>query len=173
MTRGAAARGEGAALTYADYATAVLNNGLGRYDLAAEAALAASAADELVISPWALPGLAEAAARAGQRERAAAAAGQLSEIASASGTAWARGVAARSQALASEGRAAEDLYAEAVELLEKTRMGTQLARARLCYGEWLRRENRRTEAREQLRPALEAFDAMGAQAFADRHAGAR
>jgi DNA-binding CsgD family transcriptional regulator len=168
MTRGAAARGEGAALTYADYAMAVLSNGLGRYDTAADAALAASSAGELAISPWALSELAEAAARAGQRERAEAAAGQLSAIASATGTAWARGVAARSAALAAEGRTAEDLHAEAVGLLEKTRMATQLARARLCYGEWLRRESRRAEAREQLRPAYEAFEAMGAQAFADR-----
>jgi DNA-binding CsgD family transcriptional regulator len=166
MARGADMRGEGAALTYTDYATAVLNNGLGRYDLAAEAALAATTADEMVISPWALAELAEAAARTGQRERAVAAASQLSAIASASGTAWARGVAARSQALASDGQASEGLYAEAVELLRKTRMATQLARTRLCYGEWLRREKRRTDARDQLRAAYEAFEAMGAQAFA-------
>jgi DNA-binding CsgD family transcriptional regulator len=168
MARGADTRGEGAALTYTDYAMAVLNNSLGRYDLAAEAALAATTADEMVISPWALAELAEAAARTGQRERAAAAASQLSAIASASGTAWARGVAARSQALASDGQAAEGLYAEAVELLRKTRMATQLARTRLCYGEWLRRANRRTDARDQLRAAYEAFEAMGARAFADQ-----
>jgi DNA-binding CsgD family transcriptional regulator len=168
MARGAAARGEGAALTYADYAKAVLNNGLGKYDLATEAALNASVADEFVVSPWALAELVEAAARSDQRERASAAAAQLSAIASASGSEWARGVAARSRALVSESRAANDLYSEAVELLGKTRMATQLARTRLCYGEWLRRENRRIEARSQLRPAFEAFAAMGAQAFAER-----
>lgn len=168
MAHGAAARGEGAALTYTDYATAILNNGLGRYDVAAEAALTASTAGELAISPWSLSELAEVAARAGQRERAAAAGDQLSAIASASGTAWARGVAARSRALAREGRAAEESYAEAVELLEKTTMATQLARARLCYGEWLRREKRRTEARDQLRSAYWAFESMGARAFAER-----
>jgi len=168
LAQGADARGEGAAISYADYATAILSNGLGQYSAAAEAALAASSAEEMAISPWALAELAEAAARAGQQDRAAAAAGQLAAIASASGTAWARGIAARSQALASEGSVAEDLYAEAVALLEKTRMATQLARARLCYGEWLRRENRRTEARYQLRAAFEALDAMGARAFAER-----
>ncbi len=168
MARGAAARGEGAALTYAEYARAVLNNGLGKYGLATEAALNATVADEFVVSPWALAELAEAAARSDQRERASAAADQLSGIASASGSEWARGVAARSRALVSGGRAADDLYAEAIELLSKTRMATQLARARLCYGEWLRRENRRIEARGQLRPAFEAFTAMGAGAFAER-----
>lgn len=168
MTHGAAARGEGAALTYIGYATAILDNGLGRYGPAAEAALTASTAGELAISPWALSELAEAAARAGQPERAAAAGDQLSAIASASGTAWARGVAARSQALAREGRAAEESYAEAIELLEKTSMATQLARTRLCYGEWLRREKRRTEARDQLRSAYWAFESMGARAFAER-----
>lgn len=168
MARGAATRGEGAALTYADYASAVLNNGLGKYDLAIWAALEASAADELAISPWALPELVEAAARGNQPERASAAAAKLSGIASASGSEWARGAAAWSGALVSEGRGAEDLYLEAVELLSKTRMATHLARARLSYGEWLRRENRRTAARSQLRPAFEAFSAMGAAAFAGR-----
>jgi DNA-binding CsgD family transcriptional regulator len=168
MARGAAERGEGAVLTYADYAEAILNNGLRRYDLAAKAALAASTAGELAISPWALAELAEAATRAGQPERAEAAGDQLSSMAAASGTAWARGIAARSQALTREGNAAEDLYREALDLLEKTRMTTQLARTRLCYGEWLRRQKRRTDARDQLRPAYEALEAMGARAFAER-----
>ena len=98
LARGAADRGEGAALTYADYATAVLNNGLGHYELAADAAQRANAAGELVISPWALYELTEAAARSNQPERAAAAADQLTGIAEASGTGWARGAAARSRA---------------------------------------------------------------------------
>jgi len=168
MARGAAERGEGAALTYADYARAILNNGLGRYELAAEAALVASTAGELAISPWALAELAEAAARAGQAERAEAAGDQLSSMAAASGTAWARGIAARSQALTRQGNGAEDLYREAIGLLEKTRITTQLARTRLCYGEWLRRQKRRTDARDQLRPAYDALQAMGASAFAER-----
>ena len=168
MTQGAADRGEGAALTYADYATAVLDNGLGNYGTAAVAAGRASAVGEIVISPWALYELAEAAARSDQREPATAAAGQLAEIAAASGTAWARGAAARSLALLAEGRAAEDKYREAIELLGGTRVAAHLARARLSYGEWLRRENRRVDARNQLRPAYEVFAAMGAHAFAAR-----
>ena len=168
MVGEASVRGEGAALTYADYAKAVLGNGLGHYRLAAEAAHGASAAGEVVISPWALYELAEAAVRSHQPERAAAAAGQLSEIAEASGSNWARGAAARSRALLAEGRAADDLYREALDRLGRTRMATHLARARLSYGEWLRRENRRTDARNQLRPAFEALASMGAQAFAER-----
>ena len=155
-------------MTYAEYAKAVLHNGLGNYGLAAEAAHRASAVDELVISPWALYELVEAATRSDQRERAAAAADRLSEIAAASGSDWARGAAARSRALLAEGRAAEEEYREAIERLGRTRMATHLARARLSYGEWLRRENRRIDARNQLRPAFDAFASMGAQALAER-----
>jgi DNA-binding CsgD family transcriptional regulator len=168
MDRGAADRGEGAALTYADYATAVLHNGLGNYQTAATAAGRASAAAEIVISPWALSELAEAAARSDQPERAAAAAAQLAEIAAASGSNWAGGAAARSRALLSAGPAAEDRYREAIELLSSTRTAAHRARAQLSYGEWLRRQNRRTDARTQLRSAFDAFTAMGARAFAGR-----
>ena len=101
MTNSASDRGEGAALTYADYAQAVLYNGHGSYRAAAEAAHRASAVDEIVISPWALYELVEAAARGDQQERARAAAGQLSQLAAASASNWARGVAARSRALVS------------------------------------------------------------------------
>ena len=168
MALGASARGEGTALTYAEYARAVLHNGLGNYQLAAEAAERAVATDELIMSPWALYELAEAAARGDQQERATAAAERLSAIAAASGTDWARGAAARSRALVSEGSAAEEEYREAIELLGRTRMAAHLARARLSYGEWLRRENRRVDAREVLRPAYETFTAMGAEAFSER-----
>jgi DNA-binding CsgD family transcriptional regulator len=168
MTRGATDRGEGAALTYADYATAVLHNGLGNYATAAAAADRASAAGEIVISPWALYELAEAAARNDQPETAAAVTDQLATMAEASGSNWARAAAARSEALLSEGRAADRRYNEAIELLSNTRMAAHLARARLSYGEWLRRENRRIDARSQLRPAFEVFASMGARAFADR-----
>ena len=168
MARGASDRGEGAALTYTDYAQAVLYNGLGNYGPAAEAAHGASAVDEIVISPWALYELVEAAARSDQQERARAAADQLSQLAVASASNWARGAAARSRALVSGGRAAEEEYREAIELLGRTRMATHLARARLVYGEWLRRENRRIDARNQLRPAFDAFASMGAEAFAER-----
>lgn len=168
MISGARDRGEGAALTVAEYARAVLHNGLGDYRLAAEAAEHASAADELVISPWALYELVEAAMRCVQRDRAAEAARRLSEIAAASGTDWALGAAARSRALLADGRTGDELYGEALGRLSRTRMATHLARTRLCYGEWLRRQNRRVEARSQLRPAYEAFTAMGANGFAER-----
>jgi len=168
MVQGASARGEGAALTYAEYANAVLHNGLGHYGLAAEAAQQASAVDELVISPWALYELTEAAVRSDQHEPAAAAADRLSEIAAASGSDWAQGAAARARALVTAGRAAEEEYREAIERLSRTRMAAHLARARLSYGEWLRRENRRIDARNQLRPAFEALASMGSQAWAER-----
>ena len=168
MARGASDRGEGAALTYTDYAQAVLYNGLGNYGPAAEAAHSASAVDEIVISPWALYELVEAATRSDQQERACAAADQLSQLAAASSSNWARGAAARSRALVSGGRAAEAEYREAIELLGRTRMATHLARARLVYGEWLRREKRRIDARNQLRSALNALTSMGAEAFAER-----
>jgi DNA-binding CsgD family transcriptional regulator len=168
MVRGALARGEGAALTYAEYANAVLHNGLGNYGLAAEAARQASAAGDLVISNWALYELVEAAVHSDQRELAAAAADRLSEIAAASASDWAGGAAARSRALLAEGPAAEEQYREALERLSRTRMATHLARTRLSYGEWLRREGRRIDARGQLRPAFEAFVSMGAQGLAER-----
>jgi DNA-binding CsgD family transcriptional regulator len=168
MARGASDRGEGAALTYTDYAQAVLHNGLGNYRAAAEAAHRASAVDEIAISPWALCELVEAAVRSNQHERARAAADQLSQLAAASESNWARGAAARSRALVSRGRAAEEAYRAAIELLGSTRMATHLARARLVYGEWLRRENRRIEARDQLRPGFDALTSMGAEAFAER-----
>jgi DNA-binding CsgD family transcriptional regulator len=168
MARGASDRGEGAALTYTDYAQAVLYNGQASYRAAAEAADRASAVDEIVISPWALYELAEAAARSDQHERARAAADQLSQLAAASASDWARGAAARSRALVSGGRAAEEQYREAIELLGRTRMATHLARARLVYGEWLRRENRRVEARSHLRSAFDALASMGTGAFAER-----
>jgi DNA-binding CsgD family transcriptional regulator len=168
MARGASDRGEGAALTYTDYAQAVLYNGQGSYRAAAEAAHRASVVEEIVISPWALYELVEAAVRSNQQEPARAAADQLSLLAEASGSSWARGAAARSRALVSGGYAAEEEYREAIKLLGNTRMATHLARARLVYGEWLRREKRRAEARDQLRSALDAFTSMGAEAFAER-----
>jgi len=168
IARGASDRGEGAALTYADYAQAVLYNGQGSYRAAAEAAHRASAAGEIVISPWALYELVEAAVRSDQAEPARPAADQLSQVAAASASSWARGAAARSRALVSAGCAAEEEYREAIELLGSTRMAAHLARARLVYGEWLRREKRRAEARDQLRSAFDAFASMGAEAFAER-----
>src|SRR4029077_2800884 len=168
MVRGAAARGEGCAVTVAEYATAVLYNGVGRYGLALDAATKAVASDDIVTSSGALSELVEAASRDSQLERARAAASQLSEQTGASGTAWAKGTGARSRALVEEGAVAGELYREAIDWLSQSRMAAHLARAHLFYGEWLRCEIRRLEAREQLRAAHDIFVPMGAQGFADR-----
>ncbi len=158
---------EGRVPALAGYATAILNNGLGRY----EAALAG--AEHAAGSDWgyggaSLPELVEAAARCGRPDVAAAALSRLEERARAAGTDWALGVLARSRALVSEGEEADAHYREAIERLERTRIRAELARARLLYGEWLRREGRRVDAREQLRAAHETFSLAGAEAFAER-----
>jgi DNA-binding CsgD family transcriptional regulator/tetratricopeptide (TPR) repeat protein len=168
MVVSAHTRGEGSALTYVDYAKSVLYNGLADYDRAAEAAHNAATTNEVPNSSWALPELVEAAVRSGQPARAAAACERLSEIAAASPTYSARAAAALAQALLADGDAAEGYYREAIELLAGTRMASHLARTRLCYGEWLRRNQRRAEAVTQLRTAFDAFMAMGANAFAER-----
>jgi DNA-binding CsgD family transcriptional regulator len=168
MRRGASERGEGCAIAAADYASATLHNGLGQYELALDAAQNAAAADELVTTSWALYELIEAASRSGQRAVALDAVDRLSERTSASATSWARGTQARSLALVQDGKAVDELYREAITWLGRTRMAAHLARARLTYGEWLRRKGRRVDAREQLRDAHEAFSSMGAAGFADR-----
>jgi DNA-binding CsgD family transcriptional regulator len=168
MVHGASSRGEGAALTYAEYAQAVMHNGLGNYGLAAEAAHRASAVDELVISPRALFELVEAGSRSGQVDHATEALERLSERTRASGTEWALGVEACARAMLSEKALAERCYRDAIERLGRTRVRTGLARAHLVYGEWLRRENRRVDARKQLRTAHEMLSTMGLEAFADR-----
>ncbi len=168
MTRDARSRGEGCAITAAEYATALLHNGLGQYELALDAAQKATAADDIATSSWALYELVEAAARSGRLEVARAGVDLLSERTGASGTAWARGTEARTRALVEDGPAAEELHRQAIEWLGQCRMRAHLARARLSYGEWLRRENRRVDAREQLRAAHDVFASMGAEGFADR-----
>jgi DNA-binding CsgD family transcriptional regulator len=163
------ARGEEAGVHIAQWARAVLANGLGRYDEAVRAAgEAAEHPHASVLVDWNRCELVEAAARSDMTELAADALGRLSRITQASGTDWALGLEARSRALLSDGDAAERLYREAVERLGRTRLRGELARARLLYGEWLRREHRRVDAREQLRAAHEMFSRMGAQAFAER-----
>ncbi|MFC3572345.1 ATP-binding protein [Streptomyces yaanensis] len=162
------ARGEGRVLSLAEYATALLYNGLGRYDAALAAAERACQYEDLGFFGWALVELIEAAARSGQPETAAAALDKLTERTRASGTEWARGVEACSRALLSDGPAADALYQEAIEHLGRCRVAIQLARARLLYGEWLRRRNRRQESRTQLRSAYEAFSRAGADGFAER-----
>jgi DNA-binding CsgD family transcriptional regulator/tetratricopeptide (TPR) repeat protein len=170
-TKDAERRGEGAGLSVVHYATAVLCHGLGRYEQALAAAQQASADSPAdLFAHWALAELIEAATRSGAPERAAEAVQRLSAAARASGTDWALGVEARSRALLSERQDAETLYREAIGRLGHTRLRVDLARAHLLYGEWLRRENRRIDAREQLRTAHQMFTAMGADGFAERAA---
>ena len=165
----ATSRGEGMGLTIIQHAQAVLYNGLGRYDQAREVAEEATAnPPELAFSAWSLVQLVEAAARSGQDAQAGAALDRLTPIARASGTNWALGVEARSRALLEQGEAADRSYLEAIERLGRTRLPMQQAHARLLYGEWLRRERRRADAREQLGAAHQAFSDMGAEAFAQR-----
>jgi DNA-binding CsgD family transcriptional regulator len=167
MTEGRV-RGEGCAITGVEYAKAILYNGLGLYEQALDAAQKAAEPDEIATSSWALYELVEAAARSGRPDTARDAAERLSERTAASATAWALGTGARSRALVESGDSAEELHREAIESLAQTRMVTHLARARLSYGEWLRREKRRADAREELRQAHDAFTAIGAEGFADR-----
>ena len=152
-----------------NYVRAVLYNGLGRYDDALAAARQATeCAEDVAFSTWGLVELIEAAARSGKVELAADALGRLSQTTISSGTDLARGVKARSQALLSDGEAAETLYRQAIERLTRTRVRMELARAHLLYGEWLRRERRRLDAREQLRHADRLFAEFGTEAFAQR-----
>jgi DNA-binding CsgD family transcriptional regulator len=166
----AAARGEGLAMASAQFATAVLHNGLGHYTTALAAAQQAREHDELGFGIWVLPELIEAAVRSGEPGLAAAGLDQLSARTSLSHSQWAHAVEVRSRALLTGGEAAEDLYQEAIGQLRPIQMTVELARAHLVYGEWLRHENRRTDAREQLRTAHQMFAAMGADGFAERAA---
>jgi DNA-binding CsgD family transcriptional regulator len=164
-----ALRGEGQWLTAIHWATAVLYNGLGRYEEAyAAAEQAGEYPHELALSTWALVELVEAAARSGKATRAVDAVERLEELTRASGTDWALGSAACARALVTDGDEAERLYREATERLARSRATVSLARARLLYGEWLRRENRRVDGREQLRTAHEMLVAIGMEAFAER-----
>jgi DNA-binding CsgD family transcriptional regulator len=162
-------RGEGLWLIATEWASAVLFNGLGRYeDALAAAEQAAEDPHELGLSTWVPTEIIEAAVRSGDPERAAGPLRRLQEISRAAGTDWALGVEARSEALLSEGEAAERLYREAIERLGHTRIRVALARAHLLYGEWLRRQGRRMDAREQLRTAHQLYSSMGMEGFAER-----
>jgi DNA-binding CsgD family transcriptional regulator len=165
----AAARGEGYATFVTEHVTAVLYNGLGSYGPAL-AALRRQAVDPSYRdgSPRPMAELIEAAVRCGELPLAERALERLAETTSAAGTNWALGIEARSRALLSDGNDAERLYLEAIERLGRTSMRVQLARAHLLYGEWLRRERRRRDARHDLRTAFEMFTAMGVEAFAGR-----
>jgi DNA-binding CsgD family transcriptional regulator len=151
------------------WASALLYNGLGRYEEAlVPAQQAGENPDELLFSTLALVELTEAAVRSGKSELAADALARLSQATAASGTDWAFGVEARSRALLTEGKAAEPFYRQAIQALKRTRVRVELARAHLLYGEWLRRERRRVDAREQLRIAHQLFTDFGMEAFAER-----
>jgi DNA-binding CsgD family transcriptional regulator/tetratricopeptide (TPR) repeat protein len=165
----ATAGGQGTAVQYAHWARSVLMNGLGRYDEALEAAVQASDdTPELFVSMWSLSELIEAATRTGDRELAAQALARLCDHTRASEAAWALGSQARAHALLGTGETAERGYRDAIERFARTPLRPELARSRLLYGEWLRRANRRVDAREQLRTAHDAFVSMGAEALAER-----
>ncbi|WP_304502072.1 LuxR family transcriptional regulator [Brachybacterium sp. FME24] len=170
MVNEATERGEGATVSLAQATLAVLHNGLGNYGDALAAARPPCEHDDLAYSSLALPELVEAAARAGEPEQAAAALERLSSRARASGTDFALGLAARSRALTTPGPAAEEHYREAIVRLTNCRWAVFLARTHLVYGEWLRREGRRQDAREQLRTAHRLLSTMGIEAFAARAA---
>jgi ATP/maltotriose-dependent transcriptional regulator MalT len=162
-------RGQGLAVRNAQWAAAVLYNGLSRYDEAASAARQVTA-DNIDPYPqmWALSELVEAASRSGDTSVASKAAERLAEVTIPAGTDWALGTEARSRALLLDGAAADDVYREAIERFGRTQLRPELARAHLLYGEWLRREGRRVDARGQLRTAYEMFFAIGMEAFAER-----
>ena len=164
----ATARGEGMGLAVIEWATALLYNGCGRYAEALAAAQRGCEHDDVGLFAWALVELIEAGVRSGAMDATAHALDRLSERTQASGTDWALGIESCSRALLSDGRSAEPLYREAIERLARTRGVVHLARARLLYGEWLRRENRRVDARERLRAADEMFSGIGAEGFAER-----
>ena len=164
-------RGEGIGIAISEYARAVLCNGVGEYEEALAGARSATAYREVVGENWGLSELIEPATRTGKTELATDALDRLTRKASATRTDWALGIAARSRAMMTEGDRADTGFREAIEHLGRTRVRAELARAHLLYGEWLRREHRRVDARVQLRAALELFERMGMEAFAERARG--
>jgi DNA-binding CsgD family transcriptional regulator len=162
-------RGEGMGLAVAEWTTAMLHNGLARYDVVLEAASrVVEDPHELWFRPLTMLELIEAATRSGRNDLATRGLDVLSETTQASGTSWARGVEARSRALLAKGEVAETFYREAIQHLQATSLLVDLARTHLLYGEWLRRERRRSDARMQLRTAHELFSQFGMEAFAER-----
>jgi DNA-binding CsgD family transcriptional regulator len=164
----ATARGQGRLVSLADYASAVLGNGLGRHAAARDAAWRAFQRDPVGYGPFIVPELAEAASRTGDVRLVRAALDWLSERTRVTPTEWALGIETLIRALLSEGETADRLYRESIDRLGRTRLRAELARSHLLYGEWLRRERRRADAREQLRTAYDMLDAMGIGAFAER-----
>jgi DNA-binding CsgD family transcriptional regulator len=167
--RDAGTGGQGLGVQFAEWVSAILFNGLGLYDQAlASAQRAAEEAPQLHVSPWASTELVEAAVRSGKPDVAAGALERVMAATASCNTDWGLGTRARCRALLSEGESAERLYREAIERLARTPLRPELARAHLLYGEWLRRENRRSDARVQLRAAHEMLGAIGMAAFAER-----
>jgi DNA-binding CsgD family transcriptional regulator len=161
-------RGEGIGVAVSQYSAAVLCNGLGHYEEALLAATSATEHQEVVVENWALSELIEAATRTGRADVATAAMERLAAKTGAASTPWADGIEARSRALLSQGVEAERHFLDAIQHLTRTRVRAELARAHLLYGEWLRREGRRIDAREQLRTAHDSFVAMGVEGFGER-----
>lgn len=168
MIEAATAEDIGRASVLSDYAKAVLYNGLGRYHDAAVAAQRVCGELDIGCLAWAHLELVEACARGGARADATGALRDLSEQPPSSDPNWALGVRARSAALLSDGNVADALYREAIERFDRGLIAVHLARTQLVYGEWLRRESRRVDAREQLRAAYEIFSGLAAEAFAER-----
>jgi DNA-binding CsgD family transcriptional regulator len=161
--------GDGVGITIVEWASALLNNGIGDYHAAVEAAQRSTEyLGEWITPPWPAVELIEAATRIGCAEMAADAHRRLAETTTVSGTDWALGIEARSRALLSEGDAAERSYRESIERLGRTCIRADLARAHLLYGEWLRRQRRRIDARTQLHIAHDMLETMGMEAFAER-----
>ena len=161
--------GQGLTVAHANWVASILFNGLGRYEEALAAAIQSSEnAPGLYVSLWALPELIEAAARTGSADQATDAMSRVAEVAQAGGTDAGLGLAARCRALLSEGQAADRLYREAIDRLSRTQLRPDLARAHLLYGEWLRRENRRADARTELRTAHDMLAKLHIEGFAER-----
>jgi DNA-binding CsgD family transcriptional regulator len=167
-TRQATVRGEGRTIGGLYYLLALMHNSLGQHQEALASAERGCEHEDLAMFGFTLVELIEAGARADAPRAAAAALRRLEEQTEASGTEWALGVLARSRALLSHGQAADLLYREAIERLQRCRIAVHLARTHLVYGEWLRRENRLPDARAQLRTAHEMLSRFGAEAFAER-----
>ncbi len=168
VSEASAASGLSLMVDFCVYARSVLYNGLGRYDAACDAARRAFELHPVGYGPLVVSELAEAAARTGDAGLVRAALEWVSERARMTPTDWALGIEARVRALLSSGEAADNYYLDSIGHLARTRMRSEVARAHLLYGEWLRRQGRRTDARAQLRTAHEMLDTMGMEAFAER-----
>jgi DNA-binding CsgD family transcriptional regulator len=166
--RRATSGGVGLTVDFATYLSSVLYNGLGRHDVARDAAWRVFERDQVGVGLFVVPELAEAASRTGDGALVRTALEWLSERTRVTANDWALGIEARVRALLSEGEAADGLYRESIERLGRTRLRVELARGHLLYGEWLRRERRRIDARAQLRTAHEMLASMGVEAFAER-----